>query len=80
MSIDNLQLGHLKVIRVALSKQAINEPVDRVFGTPTLLEAIAAVDNELATKYNVKAVWKTLPKKPYQREPRGEYVFEEIVK
>ncbi len=80
MNMNNLQLGHLKVIRVALSKQAINEPVDRLFGTTTLLETIAAVDNELATKYNVKAVWKSLPKKPYQREPRGEYIFEEIVK
>lgn len=65
---SDLQLGHLKVIRVALSKQPLSRAV---------IETIDVVDKELA-KHNVKAEWKTLPKKPYQREPRGEYQFVNI--
>jgi len=66
---NNLQLEHLKVIRVALSTQPISQAI---------LEAIAAVDNELAAKYNIKAEWVVLPKKPYQRQESGEYQFKEI--
>ena len=67
MSTD-LQLGHLKVIRLALS----NQPLGRA-----VLETISMVDAELA-KYNVKAVYKSKPKRPYQRQADGEYVFEPI--
>ena len=67
MSTD-LKLGHLKVIRIALS----NQPLGRA-----VLETIDMVDAELA-KHNVKAVYKSKPKRPYQRQPEGEYVFEPI--
>jgi len=68
---NNLSIEDLKVIRVALNTQPLSQAV---------LEAIAAVDNELAAKHNVKAEWVSLPPKPYQRTPRGEYQFKEIVK
>jgi hypothetical protein len=68
---NELKLGHLKVIRVALSQQPISRAV---------LETIAVVDNMLATTYNVKAVYVSKPRRPYQRQADGEYVFENIVK
>lgn len=68
MSTSGLQLGHLKVIRVALS----NQPLSRA-----VVETIDIVDAELA-KHNVKAVYKSKPKRPYQRQADGEYVFEQI--
>ena len=68
MSTSGLQLGHLKVIRIALSSQ----PLERA-----VLETIDIVDAELA-KHNVKAVYKSKPKRPYQRQADGEYVFEPI--
>jgi hypothetical protein len=64
----SLQLGHLKVIRVALSNQPLNSAVT---------ETLDMVDAELA-KHNVKAKWVALPKKPYQRRPHGEYQFVNI--
>ena len=67
MSTD-LKLGHLKVIRIALS----NQPLSRA-----VIETIDMVDAELA-KHNVKAVYKSKPKRPYQRQAEGEYVFEPI--
>ena len=67
MSTD-LKLGHLKVIRIALS----NQPLGRA-----VLETIDVVDAELA-KHNLKAVYKSKPKRPYQRRAEGEYVFEPI--
>ena len=70
MSTSGLQLGHLKVIRVALSQQSLNRAV---------IETIDVVDAELA-KHNVKAVYKSKPKRPYQRQADGEYVFEPINK
>lgn len=64
----DLRLGHLKVIRIALS----NQPLTR-----TVKETIDMVDADLA-RYNVKAVYKVKPKRPYQRQADGEYVFEPI--
>ena len=64
----DLKLGHLKVIRLALSKYPLSRAV---------LETIDMVDAELA-KYNIKVVYKSKPKRPYQRQPEGEYVFEHI--
>ena len=68
MSTSGLQLGHLKVIRVALSNQSLSRAV---------VETIDVVDAELA-KHNVKAVYRSKPKRPYQRQADGEYVFEPI--
>ena len=68
---NELKLGHLKLIAVALRSQPISRAT---------LETIAVVDNMLATTYNVKAVYKSKPRRPYQRQADGEYVFEEIVK
>lgn len=68
---NELKLGHLKLIRVALSSQPISRAV---------LETIAVVDNMLAATYNVKAVYVSKPRRPYQRQADGEYVFENIVK
>ena len=68
MNTSGLQLGHLKVIRIALSSQPLGRAV---------LETIDIVDAELA-KHNVKAVYKSKPKRPYQRQADGEYVFEPI--
>jgi hypothetical protein len=66
---NELKLGHLKLIAIALRSQ----PVSRA-----TLETIAIVDNMLAATYNVKAVYVSKPRRPYQRQADGEYVFEEM--
>jgi len=63
-----INLNDLKVIRLALSKYPISHDV---------LNAITNVDSELA-KHNLKAVYKSKPKRPYQRRADGGYVFEQI--
>lgn len=67
---DILSIDDLKVIRVALSSAPLNKAV---------ITAIDNVDKLLAT-YNIKAVYKSKPRRPYQRQADGEYVFESIVK
>ena len=64
----DLKLGHLKVIRIALTNQPLSRAVN---------ETIDMVDLELV-KHNIKVVYKSKPKRPYQRQPEGEYVFEEM--
>ena len=70
MMMDILSIDDLKVIRVALSSAPLNKAV---------ITAIDNVDKLLAT-YNIKAVYKSKPRRPYQRQADGEYVFESIVK
>lgn len=64
----NLTVEDLKTIRVALSSMHLTQKV---------WETINTVDAELA-KHNLKAVYRRLPKKKYQRQTEGEYIFEPI--
>lgn len=64
----NLSIEDLKTIRLALSSYPLNKQVNAT---------LEAIDAELA-KHNLKAVWKRLPKRPYQRQAEGEYIFEQI--
>ena len=64
----NLTVEDLKTIRVALSRMHLTQ---QVWGT------INNVDAELA-KHNLKATYRRLPKRKYQRQEEGEYIFEPI--
>lgn len=64
----SLTVEDLKVIRLALSQYSLSKSV---------LTAIANVDIELA-QYGLKAVYQSLPKRKYQRQAQGEYIFETI--
>ena len=66
----NLTIEDLKIVRLALSSYPLSTQV---------INTINSVDAELA-KHNLRAVYRSLPKRPYQRQPRGEYVFEQINK
>ena len=63
-----ININDLKVIRLALSKYSLSIDV---------MNAIANVDIELA-KHNLKATYQSLPKRKYQRQAGGEYIFEQI--
>jgi len=65
---DILSIDDLKVIRVALSSASLNRSV---------ITALDNVDKLLAT-HNIKAVYVSKPRRPYQRQADGEYVFEEM--
>lgn len=64
----DLTVEDLKVIRVALGKASLNNAI---------VMTINNVDAELA-KHNLKAVYRSKPKRKYQREADGEYIFEPI--
>lgn len=66
----NLTVEDLKTIRLALSN---------IHLTRGVWDTINNVDAELA-KHNLKAVYKSLPKRKYQRQADGEYIFESIQK
>lgn len=61
----DLTIEDLKTIRLALSSYALSTNV---------INALTSIDNELA-KHNLKAEYRRLPKRKYQRDHRGEYVF-----
>ena len=63
-----LSIDDLKTIRVALSSAPLNRSV---------ITTLDNVDKLLAT-HNIKAVYKSKPRRPYQRQAEGEYVFEEM--
>jgi hypothetical protein len=67
---NNLSIEDLKTIRLALSSYPLSKAV---------ITALDNIDRELAT-HNIKAVYKSLPKRKYQRQASGEYVFEAIKK
>jgi hypothetical protein len=64
----NLTVEDLKVIRLALSQYSLSKPV---------LVAIDNVDIELA-QHGLKVTYQSLPKRKYQRQASGEYIFEQI--
>ena len=64
----NLTLEDLKVIRLALSSYPLSTQV---------IKTLDNVDAELA-KHNLRATYRSLPKRKYQRNRQGEYVFEPI--
>jgi len=64
----SLTIEDLKTIRLALSSYPLSTG---------LIETMGKIDDELA-KHNLKAVYKSKPKRPYQRQADGEYVFEPI--
>lgn len=64
----NLTVEDLKTIRLALST---------VHLTKGVWDTINNVDAELA-KHNLRAVYRSLPKRKYQRKAEGEYIFEPI--
>ena len=66
----NLTLEDLKIVRLALSTYPLSTEV---------MKTIENVDAELA-KHNLRAVYRSLPKRPYQRKKDGGYVFEPIKK
>lgn len=66
----NLTVEDLKTIRLALSN---------IHLTRGVWDTINNVDAELA-KHNLRAVYKSLPKRKYQRQAEGEYIFESIQK
>jgi hypothetical protein len=66
----NLTVEDLKVIRLALSQYSLSRSV---------ITAIDNVDIELA-QHGLKATYQSLPKRKYQRQAHGEYIFETIKK
>lgn len=66
----DLTLDDLKTLKLALNRYPLDKQV---------LATSQALDKELA-KHNLKGVYKSLPKKPYQRRAQTEYVFEPINK
>lgn len=64
----SISVEDLKTIRLALSQY----PLDR-----QVIKTLDAVDAELA-KHNLKATYRSLPKRKYQRHSEGEYIFEPI--
>lgn len=58
----------LKTIRLALTNVHLTQGV---------WDTINNVDAELA-KHNLRAVYRVLPKRKYQRQTEGEYIFEPI--
>ena len=64
----NFTIEDLKIIRLALSSYQLSSQV---------MKTIDSIDAELA-KHNLRAVYRSLPKRPYQRQASGEYVFEPI--
>lgn len=66
----NLTVEDLKIIRLALSSYPLSTQV---------IKTIEGIDTELA-KHNLRATYRSLPKRPYQRQQQGEYIFEPIKK
>ena len=64
----SLTVEDLKVIRLALSNTHLTQQV---------WDTINNVDAELA-KHNLRATYRSLPKRKYQRQTTGEYIFEPI--
>lgn len=65
----NLTVEDLKIIRLALSKYPLSREVFTVINN---------VDRELKERFNLRATYRSLPKRPYQRKKEGEYIFEQI--
>ena len=66
----NLTVEDLKIVRLALSSYPLSTQV---------MKTLDNVDAELA-KHNLRATYRSLPKRKYQRQRQGEYIFELIKK